>query len=183
MPVKSLLHCVFSLITWNTKPWSKQLAECNQQVVFNYVRISWRTFTTDDSGWVPPYQFINAEITSCCNFWQMYKNYSEIAAHKKRLWSKVSPNKTFFPFPPLVTVFNLREGSFSETVFLYFTKIVATIHFSVETVFLRRALGAINCVYTMYFKGADCSRLNPGWSFMVTCLNICQTCLPCPPSG
>ena len=35
--------------------------------------------------WVPPYQFINAEITYCCNYWQMYTSLSEIAAHKKRL--------------------------------------------------------------------------------------------------
>ena len=28
--------------------------------------------------WVPPYQFINAEITYCCTYLQMYKNLSEI---------------------------------------------------------------------------------------------------------
>ena len=27
---------------------------------------------------VPPYKFINAEITYCCNYWQMYKNLSKI---------------------------------------------------------------------------------------------------------
>ena len=35
--------------------------------------------------WVPPYQFMNTEIAYCYNYWQMYKNSSEIAAHKKRL--------------------------------------------------------------------------------------------------
>ena len=47
--------------------------------------------------WVPPYQFINAEITCCRNYWQMYENLSEIEFHKKRVWSKVVvPNKMFF---------------------------------------------------------------------------------------
>ena len=46
---------------------------------------------------VPPYQFINAEITYCRNYWQMYKNLSEIEVHKKRVWSKVvAPKKMFF---------------------------------------------------------------------------------------
>ena len=47
--------------------------------------------------WVSPYQFINAEITYCRNYWQMYKNLSEIEVHKKRVWSKVvAPKKMFF---------------------------------------------------------------------------------------
>ena len=46
--------------------------------------------------WVPPYQFMNAEITYWYNYWQMYKNPSEIAADKKRLRSKVvAPKKNF----------------------------------------------------------------------------------------
>ena len=40
--------------------------------------------------WVPPYQFMNAEITYRYNYWYMYKTPSEIAAHKKRLRSKSS---------------------------------------------------------------------------------------------
>ena len=48
--------------------------------------------------WVPHYQFINAEITHCCNYRQMYKNLSEIAAHKKRPGLKqLFLKKTFFP--------------------------------------------------------------------------------------
>ena len=47
--------------------------------------------------WVPPYQFMNTEIAYCYNYWQMYKNSSEIAAHKKRLWSKVVVPKKHFP--------------------------------------------------------------------------------------
>ena len=39
--------------------------------------------------WVPPYQFINAGITYYWNYWQMYKNLSEIAAHKKRLLTNI----------------------------------------------------------------------------------------------
>ena len=47
--------------------------------------------------WIPPYQFINAEITYCLNYWQMYKNLGEIDVHKKSMKSKlVVPNKMFF---------------------------------------------------------------------------------------
>ena len=47
--------------------------------------------------WVPPYQFISAEITYCRNYWQMYKNLSEIEVHKKRVRYKVvAPKKMFF---------------------------------------------------------------------------------------
>ena len=47
--------------------------------------------------WVQPYQFMNADITYCRNYWQMYKNLSEIEVHKKRVWSKVvAPKKMFF---------------------------------------------------------------------------------------
>ena len=35
--------------------------------------------------WVPPYEFINVEIAYCCNCQQIYKNLSEMAAHKKGL--------------------------------------------------------------------------------------------------
>ena len=45
---------------------------------------------------VPPYQFIKDEITYCRNYWQMYKNLSEIEVHKKRVWSKVVPPKKCF---------------------------------------------------------------------------------------
>ena len=48
--------------------------------------------------WVPPYQFINAEITYCCSYLQTYTNRKEIAAHKKGLRSKVvAPKKNIFP--------------------------------------------------------------------------------------
>ena len=47
-------------------------------------------FKQVNACWVPPYQFINAEITYC-------QKFSEIAAHKKRLSSKVVvPKKTTF---------------------------------------------------------------------------------------
>ena len=69
----------------------------------------------------------------------MYKNLSEIEIHKKRVWSKVvAPKKTVF---------------FQGTVFLYFTKVAVAIHSSMDTVFFRRALAVINCVYTMYLTG------------------------------
>ena len=39
---------------------------------------------------------------------------------------------------------------FQSTVFLYFTKVVAVIYSSMDTVFFRWARAAINCVYTIY---------------------------------
>ena len=33
--------------------------------------------------WIPPYELINAEITNCCNYLQMYQNLSETEAHKR----------------------------------------------------------------------------------------------------
>ena len=36
---------------------------------------------------------MNAKITYCYNYWQIYKNPCEIAAHKKRLRSKVAVSK------------------------------------------------------------------------------------------
>ena len=46
--------------------------------------------------WVPPYQFINAEITHCRNYWQMYTNPSKIEIHKKRVWPKVVAHEKCF---------------------------------------------------------------------------------------
>ena len=80
---------------------------------------------------------INTEITYCWNYCQMYENVSEIAAHNKRLWSKV-------------VVF------FQSAVSFCFRKVVeASI---LDTVFFRRALAVMNCVYTMYVKGALVAR-------------------------
>ena len=42
--VKSFLHAPFLLITWNIKLLAKQLVECPQQILANYVHISWRAF-------------------------------------------------------------------------------------------------------------------------------------------
>ena len=50
--------------------------------------------------WIPPYELINAEITNCCNYLQVYQNLSETEAHK-RMWSKVDSScskKGFFSF-------------------------------------------------------------------------------------
>ena len=65
------------------------------------------------------------------------------------------PQKHFF------LVGYLREDFFSAQ---YFTKVVAANHSSTDTLFLRRALATINCIYKMnltdlfkadfYFKGA-----------------------------
>ena len=79
--------------------------------------------------WVSPYKFINAEMTYCRNYWQMYKNLSEIEAHKKRVWSKVVAPKNVFP----CRLLRLVAGN--------------------SSVFFRRALAAINCVYTIYLTG------------------------------
>ena len=54
--------------------------------------------------------------------------------------------KAFCPFRllSLITVF------FQGAMFLYFTKVVVVIHSSMDTVFFRRALATMNCVYTTY---------------------------------
>ena len=78
----------------------------------------------------------------------MYKNLSQIAAHKKRLWSKVVVPNFFFPFKLLCLV--VGNSFFQSAMFFYFTKVVAVIHISMDTVFFKRTLAAMNCVYTMY---------------------------------
>ena len=42
---------------------------------------------------------------------------------------------------------------FQVTVSFYFTKVAAAIHSSMDRVFLKRALTAMTCVYTMYLTG------------------------------
>ena len=62
-----------------------------------FLSVSAVDFEQENVCWVPPYQFINAEITYCRNYWQMYENLTEIEVHKNRVWSKVVvPNKMFF---------------------------------------------------------------------------------------
>ena len=65
--------------------------------------------------WVSPYQLINAGITNCCNYLQMYKNLSAIVRElirdcdpKQSSCSK----KNFFSLQR--TIFNNREPFFSE---------------------------------------------------------------------
>ena len=38
-------------------------------------------------------------------------------------------------------------------MFLYFAKVAAAIHYSIDPAFFRRALAAMNCVYEMYLIG------------------------------
>ena len=42
---------------------------------------------------------------------------------------------------------------FQGSVFLYFTKVAAVVHSSIDTVFFRGALAVIYCVYAMYLTG------------------------------
>ena len=42
---------------------------------------------------------------------------------------------------------------FQGAMFLYFAKVAAAIHSSMDRVFFKRALAARNCVYTIYLKG------------------------------
>ena len=80
----------------------------------------------------------------------MYKNLSEIAAHKKRLRSNVAAPKKFF-FPCRLLRLVTRNSFLYGTVFLYFTKVAVAIHSSMDGYgVFRRALAAMNCVYTMY---------------------------------
>ena len=69
--------------------------------------------------------------------------------------------KIYFKKECFFLVGYLREGFFRVQ---YFTKVVAVKHSSTNTLFLRRALATINCIYKMnltdqfkahfYFKGA-----------------------------
>ena len=74
----------------------------------------------------------------------MYKNLSEIIRkdswQKTVIQSRVVFQKYFF------LVVNCREH-FSRA--LYFTKVVAVNHSSTDTLFFRRALETINCIYKM----------------------------------
>ena len=74
-------------------------------------------------------------------------NLSEIVAHKKKLSSNV------------VALLCLIAGNsfFQSTVFCCFTKVVAAIHSSMDTVFFRRALATMNCKYTMYLTDISVS--------------------------
>ena len=68
--------------------------------------------------WVPPYQFINAQITCWRNYWPMYKNLSEIEVHKKRVWSRVVAPKKCFSLQ--VIAYSCREqfpSGYSVTLF------------------------------------------------------------------
>ena len=106
---------------------------------------------------VSPYQLVNAEITKCCNYLHMFKNLSEIEARKKDFdpSSVVVPKKLFFSFRLLYLIAGNRF--FQSTVFLYFTKVVAANHSSMDTVFFRSALATINCKYTMYLTDISIS--------------------------
>ena len=74
----------------------------------------------------------------------MYKNL-----WTKRLWSKeVVPKKNHF-FSQ-VRVFNGREQFSSENIVLISQKVVVAIHSSMDTLFFRKALAAMNCVYTIH---------------------------------
>ena len=69
---------------------------------------------------------MNAEITYCYNFWQMYKNPSEIAALKKRVRSKV------------VVAKKTSQGTvfFRVQCFFLSQKLAAAIHSTMDKVFL-----------------------------------------------
>ena len=80
----------------------------------------------------------------------MYKNVSEITAYKK----ECDPKYLFLKKVPF-RLLRLVEGNsfFQGKVFFYFTKVGATIYSSMDTVFFRRTLAAMNCVYAIYLTG------------------------------
>ena len=73
--IRTNFYCIYCYLWTNFIPFSNVSA-----VEFEQVNVCWFL----------PYRFMNGEITYCYNYWQMYKNPSEIAAHKKRLRSKVA---------------------------------------------------------------------------------------------
>ena len=102
---------------------------------------------------------MNAEITYWCNYWQMYKNLSEIVAYEKRLWFKVvvpKKKKTFFPYRFLCLI--AGNSFIQSSVFLYLTEVVAAIYSSMDTVFsedhLQPWIAYIQCIWQIFpFKG------------------------------
>ena len=117
----------------------------------------------------------------------MNKNLSEKAAHRKRLSFKELTSKNIF----LCTLLCLVAGNrfFQRTVFLYFTKVVATIYFSVDAVFLeqhlRQWIAYILCIWSwnfeIYLKGIElirnssCSHLFDEWHFFYNKRTIAAT--------
>ena len=93
------------------------------------------------------------------NYWQKYKNLSEIIS--KDSWQKTVIQSRVVVLQRFFLVVNRREHFFRAQ---YFTKVVAANRSSIDTLFLRRALATINCIYKMnltdlfkadfYFKGA-----------------------------
>ena len=90
----------------------------------------------------------------------MYKNLSEIIS--KDSWQKtVIQSRVLVLQKHFFLVVSRREHFFRAQ---YFTKVAAANHSSIDTLFLRRALATINCIYKMnltdlfkadfYFKGA-----------------------------
>ena len=64
----------------------------------------------------------------------MYKNLSEMAAHKKGLWSEVVVPKNIFFYSFMCLI--AGNSFFQSTVFPYFTKVVTAIHSLMDTVFI-----------------------------------------------
>ena len=106
---------------------------------------------------VSPYQLINAGITNCCNYLQMYKNLSAIVRELIRdcdpKQTSCSKKKPFFPCRELYLI--AGNPFFQSTVFLYCTKVVAANHSLMERVFFSRALPTINCKYTMHLTNVS----------------------------
>ena len=61
-----------------------------------FISVSANDFEQVNVCWVLPYQFINAEIIYCHNYFQIYKNLNEIEVHKKKVWFKVIVTKNVF---------------------------------------------------------------------------------------
>ena len=83
--VKSLLHSIFSLITWNTKLKTKQHVKHPQQIVANHVNISWRAFRL---LWI---LFKVFRISWCIHFWSLLNSHNLIF---QLLFYKSNVNKT-----------------------------------------------------------------------------------------
>ena len=100
-------------------------------------------------SWVPPYQFINDEITYFRNYQQIHKNFSEITAYKKGLWSELVAPKTFFLCRLLSLI--TQEKFLSEySVSLFHESSCGLSFLNGYYIYFRRALLAMHCVYAMY---------------------------------
>ena len=124
---------------------------------------------------------INTEITYCWNYCQMYENVSEIAAHKKRLWSKVVvffQSSVSFCFRKVVEAsilqwirYFLEEHLQSWIAFIQCKGALAAIHLSSNAIFQKTTcsylvFSRLLCFFEIRIPVADIHSINDPFSII-----------------